>query len=136
MTHLIALVDSAMGTTLTNFAGLTALVGQKIFFMEAPPGSSLPYVTYQKITGGWTWESQRDNADTMYQVMAWSTSKAEAYRILEQVYLALNRQSLVLPGWDNYSLLGRKWISLIRWDQGNQYYGEGQEFEIRADRSP
>ena len=44
-------VDGALSSRLLAYSNLTALVGTKIFNLEAPPGVALPYVTYYIASG-------------------------------------------------------------------------------------
>lgn len=129
------ILNAALKAKLLASSAVTALVGQRVFILQAPPGSMLPYVVFQHIGGGWTNDSPRDNVEPFYQVMCWSTDFDEANALNAAVEAALNRQQLATDaqGWNNYWLSSNDFIERVDWAENNQVWGFGDEYSIRAD---
>jgi len=95
-------VDGALSSRLLAYSNLTALVGTKIFNLEAPPGVALPYVTYYIASGLIPNTVQRDTLNFVYRVQSLATSRASAEAIHQQIYAALHESTLTITGWSNY----------------------------------
>lgn len=136
MTHPMKLMDDAIQSALIGHVSLNQLAKTKVFSLQAPPGSIIPYVVFQAVGGGWTNTSPRDDLDVLYQVIGWSMNQAEAYKLAEYIVAALEGVPLSLPGWSCYALTVERFISRTEWSDGAQLFGIGSTFEVQADRSP
>lgn len=85
------MIEEALYTHLTTHAGLTALVGDRVYPLALPGGVTLPAVTYQRISG--PRERSHDGrrlAHPRYQVTVWAETYLAARAVAEQVRLALD----------------------------------------------
>lgn len=87
------MIEETLFTRLSTFAGLTALVGPRIYPVIMPQGTTKPAVVYQRIS------STRDSCmvddagivRARFQVTVWAISHASAIAVKEQIRLALQR---------------------------------------------
>ncbi len=97
----MALIEEALFSRLSGFAGLQALIGNpaRVYPMVFPQGSTLPAVTYQKISkdGETKYSSTTKMAHPRFQFDCWargvdgvSQSYPSVKAIAEQVRLALS----------------------------------------------
>lgn len=89
------MIEETLFTRLSTFAGLTALVGTRIYPLIMPQGVVHPAVTYQRISS--TRESCMVDDDgivrSRFQVSVWANTFASARAIIDQVRQALQRWS-------------------------------------------
>lgn len=87
----MALLEQALFTQLSGFAGLTSLVASRIYPTTLPDKPKLPAVTYIRITGPrvHTMGSDPGLQYPLFQVSAWSRSYPVALAVAEQVRKAL-----------------------------------------------
>lgn len=82
------------------FAGLTALVGDRVYpdILADPP--TYPSVTFQKVGGGSAKGATSDPPlkHGTFQVTAWAKSRVDALAISTQIRLALDRMRQVTVG--------------------------------------
>lgn len=88
-------IESAIHSRLTNYAGLTALVGQRSYHAKLPQSPAYPAVTYQVVSTE-PRESQFAYADSgavrrRVQLSAWSRDALEAVNVREQLRQAFQR---------------------------------------------
>jgi hypothetical protein len=89
--------ETALYSRLSTTDGVTALVGTRIFPMEAQQNSATPYITYQKITPHFLPTLRRGAlplAGPNLQVNSW----ADTYATAKAVALEVRRS---LDGYDN-----------------------------------
>jgi hypothetical protein len=87
------MIEEALYSRLTGFAGLTALVGPRIYAHLMPQGPSYPSVVYTRIS------AQRESAmgsdanlvHSRFQLDAWALLAKDARDVTEQLRLALER---------------------------------------------
>lgn len=85
-------IEQVIVTRLTSFAGLSALIGQRVYPKRSPQSPTLPYVTYQAVSGS----SQQflndptDVAMPRIQVDAWARSHESARAVSGQIVAALH----------------------------------------------
>jgi hypothetical protein len=79
---------------LTQAAGLTALVGSRIYPDLMPDSPTYPSVTYQRLSGSSERGSTSDPPlkSATYQVSAWSRSRSEALAVAAQIRVAMDRK--------------------------------------------
>ncbi len=87
-------IDSAVFQTLGQYAGLSALVGARIYPDAAPQTVAKPYVVYQEIAGVPTMDLSGDAVsggldNTLMQVSAWATTQDQARAVGRQVRAAM-----------------------------------------------
>ncbi|MBE9509124.1 MAG: DUF3168 domain-containing protein [Chloroflexi bacterium] len=80
-------LEAALETTLAAHGGLSALVGSRIYPLQAPMGSTLPCVVYQRIAADRVHAMAADSglASASFLVNSYSESYAEAKDVAAQV---------------------------------------------------
>lgn len=82
-------MDEALYSYLSTHAGLSALVGTRIYPVKLPQNVSLPAVTYQKISGHRVHAMQTDPgyASPRFQISCWAVDSAteSGYDIVKAV---------------------------------------------------
>lgn len=128
-------VYSALFSKLSNDSGLTALVGQRIYSLQAPNGATYPLVIYYLASGVLPNDSPRDSISDVYRVDSWSTvSAAHARTVADAVHSALHEQALTIPGWSNYWLVATRVTDLVDTTSAKQYWRRVIDFNIRASK--
>jgi len=88
-------LETVLQTRLTTFAGLTPLVGTRVYPLKLPQTPTMPSVTYQRIDG--PRESgiagEHGMAHPRIQVDSWASTYGGAKAVAEQVRAALQRWS-------------------------------------------
>lgn len=87
------MIEETLYTRLSGFAGLTALVGVRVYPNRMPQDVTLPAVSYRRVASG------RERAmganpgivRARFQVDAWAATYAAARNVREQIRLALER---------------------------------------------
>ena len=84
-------IESDLYTHLKDDAGVSALVGVKIYPMKAPQNVTSPYISYQVINdnGNQCMSGEVYQNDTRFQIDCWSTKYSEVKAIKEAVISAL-----------------------------------------------
>lgn len=84
-------IETALYARLSGFAGLTAVVGARIYPNIAPPDADAPFVTYQRVSG----ERLRSLGGAIgyamprFQLDAWAGRYATAQAVAAQLRAAL-----------------------------------------------
>jgi hypothetical protein len=88
-------IEGALLAKLTGAAGLAALVGTRVYALEAKQGDALPLVTFQRISGErfHAWGADAAVKGSMWQFDAWGRTYDEACDVADQIELALSRFS-------------------------------------------
>lgn len=88
----MALLEEAVYSRLSGFAGLTALVSTRISPVEIPQDAALPAVVYQRISGirNYAMGNQTPLVRARIQVTSWAESYSGVKAVAEQVRLALS----------------------------------------------
>ena len=94
-------IEAVIFTRLSTFAGVTALVGDRTFFVEVPQNSEMPAISYRRITGERipVMGVNSGLVRALFQFDCWSGEKAdgtrgsvdEARAVADQVIKALDR---------------------------------------------
>lgn len=134
VTHPLLQISNALYAALSGTPEMQSTLGPRVYRLQPPPGAPFPYVIYQQISGGYTNDAPRDNINVNYQIVAWSTAQAEAYGLADVVDRILQAATLALPDWSNYWLSPNGLIERVVWNNGQEYFGVGAEYNIRADR--
>lgn len=94
------MIEEAVYTRLSGYAGLSALVSTRIYPAgEVPQGAVKPYVTYQLISSPRNSVMSRDTVTRpRFQITAWADDYLDAKNVKEQVRLALQRFSGTVSG--------------------------------------
>ena len=87
----MAYIGQGIFARLSQQTGLTTIVSNKIYPNIAPSNSTVPYVTYHKISEGRIHAMRVDPglASARIQVSSWSTGKAQVDSMARQTRLAL-----------------------------------------------
>jgi hypothetical protein len=83
---------TALGHRLSNYSGLSALVGARIYAIKLPQNVTYPAVTFQVISGlprTHLMGSDDSLAAPRVQVSAWDTSLTDATAVADQIKAAL-----------------------------------------------
>ena len=85
------LIEQAIKTELESTTALTALIGERIYYVKAPQDVETPYIVFFKVTG--PREHSHDGASGLahprFQFSVFSTTYYEAKQIAEQLQAAL-----------------------------------------------
>jgi len=85
-------IGQALKARLTGYAGLSALIGSRVYPLRLPQGATLPAVTYQRISN--LYLSSHDNAGgtarPRFQFNCWGLTYASAQAVNIQLRAALN----------------------------------------------
>lgn len=95
------MIDEAIFSRLSGFAGLTAKVSSRIYPVMLPQNPVYPAVTHFSIGGGETIHAMNSDpgvARAQWQVSAWGITVIDARDVMEQVRLALSRFRGTLNG--------------------------------------
>lgn len=87
------MIEPALFTRLSTFAGLTALVSTRVYPGVAPQNAALPFVTYRRVSAVRPWGMGSDAGIVMARVQldTFALSYAAARSVAEQVRGALQR---------------------------------------------
>ena len=129
-------VNNALNTTLySTLAGgtaLTALVGTRIYYAQAPDHAALPYVVYSHQAGGPLNIQLSDMRDQIVYVRGYSTNPAQAGTIDAYCSALLHRKTLSVTGWNNFWTARETDINLVETQQdGVQVHTAGALYRIR-----
>ena len=94
------LLESALFTYLSTYAGITALIGARVYHIYAPPQATKPYLTYQRL--GSEFIDVFGDTITLRKVSigvaAIATTDLEAATLRVQVMTALHSYSGMMGG--------------------------------------
>jgi hypothetical protein len=84
-------IEEALFSYLSGHAGLTALVANRIYPLVMPQGTTLPAVTFSKVSGPRVHAMQQDAglAYPRFQVSCWGATYKQAKEVAGQVRAAL-----------------------------------------------
>ncbi|MEW5921568.1 MAG: DUF3168 domain-containing protein [Bacillota bacterium] len=84
-------IEEALYAYLSSHVGLTALVGSRIYPLVMPQGTTLPAVTFSKVSGPRVHAMQHDAglAYPRFQVSCWGSTYKQAKEVAAQVRAAL-----------------------------------------------
>jgi hypothetical protein len=85
-------IDSAVYTRIKNYAGVSAIVGTRVYLAPVPQNTSYPLVTYQEIDciEDLTFGSSTSMPVSRYQFDCWASTAATARALADQVFLSLH----------------------------------------------
>lgn len=91
----MTILEEGLFSYLSNFAGLVALIGARVYPMKLPQGATLPALTYQRISTPRELTHQSagatgDLAHPRFQFDAWAATQKAAKLIIDQVRAALH----------------------------------------------
>jgi hypothetical protein len=94
------MIDNALFQRLTAFAGLTALVAQRVYPVEFPEKVTLPAVAYSQVSGKGESAFGADSAlrHARYTLLAFAAKPTEAKEVARQARLAVQRYRGTLDG--------------------------------------
>jgi hypothetical protein len=86
------IIDEGLYDTLSEYAGLAALVSTRIYPLKAPQDATYPLVVYQQISGPRVHSHSGGSglASPRFQFTSWATSLNSAKGVANQVRAALN----------------------------------------------
>ena len=127
-------MDDALYTELKANTALTALIGgafaPRIFALQAPDKSPLPYLVFHLISGSIPSKTPRADADYLYQIDVWATSASEANSIQIVIANAIDGAGLTVTGWDNYHTKLRSIITDVENEGAKQFYRCGGDYQF------
>jgi len=97
------ILEEALFSHLSGYAGLTALVGTRIYLGKAPEGAEKPYVVFQQVSGPRIHAMGSDPtiSQPRYQFTAWAQTLLGAKTVSVQVIAALKNYKNQLMGGAN-----------------------------------
>lgn len=114
-------------TILSSTAAVTALVGNRIYPVEAPSSAALPYLVYQRISTEPTTTHEQNNAaeathlDGVHiQMTAIASTLLSAISIIFQARLAVERSAGMMAVWTDERSIPR--------DEAAQAFGHSGDF--------
>lgn len=101
-------IEEALFSHLKSHAGLSALVGTRIYPQIMPQGVTMPAVTYQKISGPreYSHGGPSELAHPRFQLSCWAKNYSTAKDIAEQVRLALQAYRGTMGGAGGVTVYG------------------------------
>lgn len=105
-------LEQALYSYLSGYAGLTALVGTRIYPVTMPQGVTYPAVTYRKVSGLAEYvlgQHVPELYNPRYQFDAWGTSYSSVKSVAEQIKAALGGYSGLMGGASGVRVIG-SWI--------------------------
>jgi len=86
------MIEEALYTRLTGYAGLAALIGARVYPDKAPQDATYPLVVYQRVSGPRVHSHQgfSNLAYPRFQFTAWADDFKEVRELAAQVKLALD----------------------------------------------
>lgn len=124
--------DMAVFNKLDADTALDALVSDRIYKLQAPPGVALPYLIYYRASGLIPNASPRDDANLVYRVDAVAESEEVAAQIQQAAYACLHEQNVTITGWTCYWLACERLTSLFEDIQGNPHWREIGDYRLKA----
>lgn len=95
-------LDSTIFTALTGDAGVSAQVGTKVYSIQAPSGTAMPYITFEIASGLIGNVVPRDTINYVVRVHSWGSSRSAAATVHRAVYTAMHETAPAISGWNNY----------------------------------
>ena len=128
-------VEAALRTKLVGSSAVTAIVGQKVYNLQAPAKTLLPYVVFYSASDILPNIVPRDTFNNVYRVECWASTGAGMDALAAVIEDILHKQSLSLSGWTNYwmAVEGRK--VFIENVDGVQYYRRVHDIRIKASKN-
>ena len=85
------MIEEALYTYLTGYAALAALVGARVYPMQAPQDAIYPLVVYQQVSGPreYSHSGPSNLAHPRFQFTAWAATFFESRQVAAQVRAAL-----------------------------------------------
>lgn len=125
-------IDAAIYSTLIGDSTLSALVGSKVFYSQAPQGTAFPYVIFFVAGGGEENLTPRRSKNKLYFVKGVSNAKATASQIDRAVSDCLHGAALTVSGWGNYDLQRETDLAIpVENVQGTQVWHVGAYYRIK-----
>lgn len=128
----LANIDAALYTKLVAASGVTALVSTKIFNLQAPADTALPYIVFNLGSGLLDNQTPHQDLNHVYRIAAWATTLLSAYTIQAAVHDALHHQSLTISGWSTFMVVQERMNTFIENIDGTQLFRVIGDYRIRA----
>jgi len=128
-------LDAALRTLLVGSAPVTAIVGQKVYNLQAPASVALPYVIFYQASGVISNSVPRDTLNHVFRVEARASSGTGAITLAGAIYDALHEQELTLSGWSNYWMVVTNEMVFIENVDGVQYHRRVYDVRIKASKN-
>lgn len=125
------LIEQGILNELVGTAGLTAIVGQRIYYVRAPQDVTLPYVVFFKVSGvrEHSHEGASGLANPRFQISCFAETYYEAKQIAQQVQSALQGFSGTMGGDDGVSVNGSFYVNETDiYEEGTKLYHVALDF--------
>lgn len=127
-------VASALYTALTNDSAVAALVGVRVYALQAPAESPLPFITFSRTVGMMTNDSPRQTTDDTYRIESVSSSRAGAETLDNAVYDTLHLNGITASGWSNFWIVRGRSQEFIDNYNGIQVFRFISDYVIQFDK--
>lgn len=118
-------IEESIFYRMASFAGLSAIVGNQIYPIQAPSSAQPPYLAYWRVSNPTEWlmgSSTSDILEPRFQVDCFSTSFSQVRAIARQVRGALDKWGGTTGG-----------VVVIRSDVVNE--GDGYDWDLKRYQS-
>lgn len=132
MTHPRTLLLTAIPEALKRSGDVATYAGERIYHLQAPPGTLLDFVEFEVTAGGPTNRSPREDFDVTVEVRGVSTKEARALALAEAISHTMLVVGLSTPGWDYFHVDESDWFVRKFWRDGQEYLAAGAFYEIRG----
>ena len=125
-------LDEALYTKLVATSGVIALVSTKIFNLQAPANTALPYVVFGLASGLPDNSTPHQDYTAIYRIAGWATTLLDAYTIVDAVHNALHKQPFTVSGWSIFQIKEERRNTFIENVDGTQLFRVIGDYRIRA----
>ena len=126
--------EDAIHDKIAGVAGITALVGTRIYDAVAPEGGAYPFVTFSYAGGGEDRETPKHRKNLVYLVQGVSSvSKKQANQLAELLETAFDEAELTVSGWSNFWTAVEDHLKAFEFDtqSGKRTWRAGRYVRIR-----
>lgn len=129
-------IDAGLYAKLVATSALTALVSTRIYNLQAPQGTTIPYVIFYLASGLPDNRTPHQDMNSIYRVECVSNiSLSAAYAIQTAVHNALHRSTLTITGWSVFQMQQENQAHFIDNVEGLQVWRVIGDYRIRASLS-
>ena len=118
---------------LADSAIVTALGGEHIYALHAPPGQPLPYMIVSLASGGSNNRTPRDEIDITLTVKCVADSAVMAVQLADLIRVRLHDTDLTLdPPWAAYRCQQGTPFIVVEHSEHRRYWHAGGNYRVRA----
>lgn len=127
-------IGAALFSKLTSDSGVLAIANNRVYAMQAPASTPMPYLVFDIVSGGIPNIVPKDTLNYLMTVHSWSNVHLVAVNLHLAVYTALHEQSLTVSGWSPYWLVCEREQRFVENYTANQYYHLVWDIRFKASK--